>query len=116
MRGEQVKMKALHLIMLNMLLAIVLDVYTEVKSALPDDAETLWSQLLEIYYRRRAIMRGEQVKMKVILDILDPTSEDSEDDEDDHGLLILTAESTSGEHRAPVGFIELLSDKGCHIK
>ncbi|CAK0789236.1 unnamed protein product [Prorocentrum cordatum] len=36
-------MLLVNLIMLNMLIAIIMDVYAEVKSSLPADADTLWS-------------------------------------------------------------------------
>ena len=40
-----------NLAMLNMLLAIVLDVYNETRASLDPQAETLWSQSYEIYRR-----------------------------------------------------------------
>merc|ERR1712151_166784 len=39
--------------MLNMLLAIVMDVYATVKDGMDEDAETIWSQIYEIFRRWR---------------------------------------------------------------
>merc|ERR1719487_1514337 len=44
-------------VMLNMLLAVIMDVYTEVKSSI-GEAETLLSQSIEIFERFRARRRG----------------------------------------------------------
>jgi len=48
-------MLLVNLIMLNMLIAIIMDVYAEVKSALPQDADTLWSQMYEVVDRKWAV-------------------------------------------------------------
>merc|ERR1711871_592076 len=50
-----------------MLLAIVMDVYTEVRGAIGHDSETLWSQAIEICKRFRAQYRGEQLSMTSVL-------------------------------------------------
>jgi len=66
------------LIMLNMLLAIIMDVYTEVKEHV-GRAETLWSQSYEIYKRAKNVRRGKAKSLKVILKSLDPTDLDEDD-------------------------------------
>merc|ERR1719426_190956 len=43
------------LVMLNMLLALIMDAYTDVKSSIDEDAETLGSQLLEVVQRWAAV-------------------------------------------------------------
>jgi len=68
------------LIMLNMLLAIIMDVYTEVKSHI-GRAETLWSQSHEIYRRWRNVRTGRAKSLKYILKMLDPTDLDEDDGE-----------------------------------
>jgi len=71
------------LIALNMLMAIVMDKYSEVKSNLPSDAETLWSQTYEIFYRWKQVRSGRALSLHKICKILDPTDLDDEDDGDD---------------------------------
>merc|ERR1712176_1106830 len=71
----------LAIIMLNMLVAIVLDVYTEVKGGIGSDAETLWSQSLEILHRWREVRNGRALPLSKILDKLDPTSVATDDDD-----------------------------------
>merc|ERR1719158_781706 len=60
-----------NLIMLNMLLAIVMDVYAEVKGQISKDAETMWSQASEIATRWWDVRRGRQVSLGVLLDALE---------------------------------------------
>merc|ERR1711879_819703 len=60
-----------NLLMLNMLLAIIMDYYTEVKGKL-GNAETLFSQTAEIFTRWRAVRAGRQVAISKILERLDP--------------------------------------------
>jgi hypothetical protein len=61
-------MLLVNLIMLNMLVAIIMDVYAEVKSALPEDADTLWSQLYEVLDRKWAVYyHGTRVSLRKIL-------------------------------------------------
>merc|ERR1712216_974623 len=84
-----------NLLMLNMLLAIIMDYYTEVKGKL-GDAETLFSQTAEIFYRWRAVRRGRQVAISVILqaldpDMIDPDDEVVEDNEADADLLTVAS-------------------------
>jgi hypothetical protein len=70
-----------NLIMLNMLLAIVMDVYTEVKGHIASDAETMWSQVAEIVQRWHEIRAGKQIALQEILDHLErhhPAGEDAE--------------------------------------
>jgi len=60
-------MLLVNLIMLNMLIAIIMDVYAEVKSSLPADADTLWSQLYEVIDRKTAVYYyGTRVSLKSI--------------------------------------------------
>jgi len=61
-----------NLIMLNMLLAIIMDVYTEVKGNVGAGAETLWSQFFEIVFRMRAEWQGRKLPLHKILKGLDP--------------------------------------------
>merc|ERR1712232_520871 len=75
--------------MLNMLLAIVMDVYTEVKSSIGSDAETLWSQAREIYRRWRELRRGNRVSLNHILVYIAPeNTERSEEEELDTKLTV----------------------------
>merc|ERR1719272_2896645 len=71
-----------NLIMLNMLLAIVMDVYTQVKGTIPADAETMWSQVSEIAKRWLAIKRGEQISLEKIVERLEKHILDSKDAEE----------------------------------
>jgi hypothetical protein len=71
------------LIALNMLMAIVMDKYSEVKSNLPSDAETLWSQSYEIFYRWRQVRTRSAMSIYKICKILDPTDLDDSDDAED---------------------------------
>mmetsp|Transcript_30314 Transcript_30314/g.77051 ORF Transcript_30314/g.77051 Transcript_30314/m.77051 type:complete len:982 (-) Transcript_30314:152-3097(-) len=63
-----------NLVMLNMLLAIVMDVYTEVKGSIGSDAETLWSQASEVYRRRRQRLAGDRVSLNYVLECIEPNS------------------------------------------
>lgn len=63
-----------NLVMLNMLLAIVMDVYTEIRGAIGSRAETLWSQTWEIYRRNRDLRAGLRVSLEHVLVCLDPTN------------------------------------------
>jgi len=72
-----------NLVMLNMLLAIIMDVYTDVKAGIGPGAETLWSQSIEIYKRTRDVYMGHSVALRKILSALDPTDLDDEDDKED---------------------------------
>lgn len=60
-----------NLVMLNMLLAIVMDVYTEVKGHIASDAETMWSQVAEILWRWNEIRAGRQIHLEKILECLE---------------------------------------------
>lgn len=72
-----------NLVILNMLLAIIMDMYTEVKGSIGPGAETLPSQAMEIWQRWRGERRGDLVSLSVILASLDPQgfTRISEDDE-----------------------------------
>eukprot|EP00930_Biecheleria_cincta_P027134 TRINITY_DN1905_c0_g1_i8.p1 TRINITY_DN1905_c0_g1~~TRINITY_DN1905_c0_g1_i8.p1 ORF type:complete len:933 (-),score=157.50 TRINITY_DN1905_c0_g1_i8:72-2870(-) len=60
-------MVLLNLLMLNMLLAIVLDVYSSVKGALSDDAETFWSQANEVFRRWRGLRMRTRISLEEVL-------------------------------------------------
>lgn len=60
------------LIMLNMLLAIVMDVYTEVKSGLPENAPTIFSQTKLIYRRWHEKKLGLRISLDTILEAIMP--------------------------------------------
>jgi len=68
-------------IMLNMLLAIILDRYTEVKGGLGDECETLWSQTFELYSRWRRVRTGKDMSLTKILEMLDPDVSEREQEE-----------------------------------
>jgi len=72
-----------NLVMLNMLLAIIMDVYTEVKAKIEADAETMWSQVAEMYSRWWAVKKGRQVAMSTILEALQKHYPDGEEVEDE---------------------------------
>ncbi len=76
-----------NLILLNMLLAIIMDVYTEVKGGLGSQAETLWSQVAEIYRRLKEVRAGNYLTLTAVLKALDATDLDEFDDEEDPGRL-----------------------------
>jgi len=69
-----------NLVMLNMLLAIVMSVYSDVKASI-GKAETLWSQSLEIYRRTREVQLGNAVPLRRVLQLLDPTDLTNEDED-----------------------------------
>lgn len=60
------------LIMLNMLLAIVMDVYTQVKSGLEQNAPTIFSQVITIYRRWHEKKMGRRVGLDQVMKILNP--------------------------------------------
>jgi hypothetical protein len=70
-----------NLIMLNMLLAIVMDVYTEVKGHISAEAETMWSQVNEIAHRWLDMRQGRQISLAKILEALDKYELESTVDE-----------------------------------
>jgi len=78
-----------NLIMLNMLLAIVLDEYGQVKTGIGSSA-TLWSQSYEIYDRKRKVFRGEAKALSEVLHKLDPTELDEDDNESDETIWVET--------------------------
>jgi len=80
-----------NLIMLNMLLAIIMDVYTEVRGKVGAGAETLWSQFFEIMIRMRAEWQGRKLPLHRILKALDPLCdvEGETDDIDAEGMLTI---------------------------
>mmetsp|Transcript_129847 Transcript_129847/g.289680 ORF Transcript_129847/g.289680 Transcript_129847/m.289680 type:complete len:1143 (+) Transcript_129847:49-3477(+) len=78
-------------IMLNMLLAIVMDVYTDVKGGIGSHAETLFSQSVEIFDRWRSTRNGTWVPLSDVLEALDPQcflleSSDAAEDETALGI------------------------------
>ena len=50
--------------MLNMLLAIIMDVYTEVRGGISRSAPTLWGQAYSIIRRRWELSRGRRVSLQ----------------------------------------------------
>jgi len=60
------------LVMLNMLLAIVMDIYTEVRGKIGEGAQTLWSQALEIERRYRQKQLGARVSLDYIMSYIEP--------------------------------------------
>merc|ERR1712048_548274 len=77
-----------NLMLLNMLLAIVIDHYTEVRGEIGSDTETMFSQAVEIFKRWRGEKSGEHISMSVILKTLDPTDLDETDDDDAYDPLL----------------------------
>jgi len=71
----------LNLIMLNMLIALVMDVYAEVKGSIGSDSETLYSQSIEIVQRWRERRAGRLISLQAILAVLDPQSLINDDDD-----------------------------------
>jgi len=61
-------------VMLNMLLAVVMDAYTEVRGAIGSHAETLWSQASEIWRRYRELKAGKRISLDYVLSCIDPTT------------------------------------------
>merc|ERR1712232_227479 len=57
-------------ILLNMLLAIIMDVHSEVKGSIGPNAETLVSQAIRVYYRKKGICQGTRVGLPKILECL----------------------------------------------
>mmetsp|Transcript_103171 Transcript_103171/g.160863 ORF Transcript_103171/g.160863 Transcript_103171/m.160863 type:complete len:199 (+) Transcript_103171:3-599(+) len=76
--------------MLNMLLAIIMDVHQSVKGHIARDAETLWSQLLEIIIRSIAVWKGDQVRLEYVLECLEKHSEKLGEDAEEERLTIAT--------------------------
>jgi len=74
------------MVLLNMMLAIIMDVYTQVKGGIGADAETLFSQASEIYRRWRALKAGKRMSLDDVLCALDPTDlcDDDDDGVDEH--------------------------------
>mmetsp|Transcript_67813 Transcript_67813/g.157430 ORF Transcript_67813/g.157430 Transcript_67813/m.157430 type:complete len:406 (-) Transcript_67813:313-1530(-) len=81
-----------NLVMLNMLLAIIMDVYTDVKGSV-GKAETLWTQSVEIFERWRAQRFGPNVSLQTVLKALDPTDLDSDDEGENESEAPLYEES-----------------------
>merc|ERR1712087_168809 len=57
-------------ILLNMLLAIIMDVHTDVKGSIGPNAETLLSQAVRVYYRKKGIYQGTRIGLPRILEEL----------------------------------------------
>merc|ERR1712228_567586 len=72
-----------NLVMLNMLLAIIMDVYTEVKGS-TFRAITMWGQIAKSVSDTIDIWKGRRIPIKRILKIMDPT--DLSDEADDDGI------------------------------
>jgi len=72
------------MVMLNMLLAIIMDTYSAVKSEIMSQpgVETVWSQSAEIWRRKMDLYRGLRMPFAEILSILDPTNLALDDDDE----------------------------------
>merc|ERR1712110_251898 len=79
------------MVMLNMLLAIIMDVYSEVSRSIIAQAnvETLWSQAYEVFERKWGVQTGKVVALSHILHTLDPTDIASDDDDGPDELLTI---------------------------
>lgn len=76
----------INLVMLNMLLAIVLDTYASVVSNMPSDAETITSQGVEIVNRLWNQVKWKYAPLEKVLSVVDPVTLDDgpeKDDDDD---------------------------------
>jgi len=81
------------LVMLNMLLAIIMDVYTEVKGNIGNDAETLVSQSHEIFVRWKNKKRGLRLDLAEVLNHLgDPLLDDEDEEEDEESKVLLNVD------------------------
>eukprot|EP00931_Biecheleriopsis_adriatica_P115181 TRINITY_DN91004_c0_g1_i1.p1 TRINITY_DN91004_c0_g1~~TRINITY_DN91004_c0_g1_i1.p1 ORF type:complete len:947 (-),score=135.28 TRINITY_DN91004_c0_g1_i1:85-2925(-) len=69
----------LNLVMLNMMLVMIMDVYTETRGAVGRDSETLWSQAAEIYRRWRELRAGKRVSLDYIQACLGKIESDCEE-------------------------------------
>jgi len=56
----------LEIVMLNMLIAIVMGAFSEVKESIPEGAETLLSQAVEIYERWSQVRRGKRLALSSV--------------------------------------------------
>merc|ERR1712228_863907 len=57
-------------ILLNMLLAIIMDVHTDVKGSIGPNAETLVTQAVRVYQRKKGIYQGTRIGLPQILEKL----------------------------------------------
>merc|ERR1711937_137048 len=62
-----------------------MDQYSGVKSGLPADAETLWSQSYEILNRWKDVRSGKAMSLLKIGETLGPTWDDDDDDDEEAG-------------------------------
>jgi hypothetical protein len=104
----------INLTMLNMLLAIVMDTYAAVRSDMPEDAETLVSQAVEIASRSWYQFKYGYLPLDKILEAMDPTAlddgPDSDDDEEfDAKKLILEVDERQ-DLTLPIGQANALID------
>merc|ERR1712048_351553 len=65
-----------------MLLAIIMDVYTEVKGSIGSKAETITSQTMEIFRRWNDVRVGKEITLEHVLSCIDPTDLDADDDDE----------------------------------
>lgn len=87
-------------VMLNMLIAVIMDVYTQVKSSCTS-AETLYSQSAEIWRRWRATRRknNPEIALDHILQVLDPTDLDDGAEDEPEEILTLHAFQKKFEYK-----------------
>lgn len=67
-------------ILLNMLMAIIMDMYTEVKGEV-EGSDPIWSQAYQIYKDTLSIMQGESVSNAEMLRVLNDMPEEEVDEE-----------------------------------
>jgi len=87
-----------NLVMLNMLLAIIMDVYTEVKGSIGADAETLFSQTCEILFRWKQVRAGKAISLQNVLETLVPNSLEIRDFDTVVGASVVQPEVASDEN------------------
>lgn len=66
---------AIEFVMLNMLLSMVLDAHTEVKSMLGGIGQPIWGQAREIYNRWYMLQKGERVALETCYNFIEKYSE-----------------------------------------
>merc|ERR1712008_38479 len=80
----------LELVMFNMLLAIVMDFYTETRGTLGDNAETLWSQSWELYTRWKDVKSGRGMTLSHITACLESDISHTDGETDQKSARVIT--------------------------
>jgi len=73
------------MLLLNMLLAIIMDTYGGVKANIGQDAETFISQMEEIYSRWKHVRKGEMVRLKDVVAALEESAVEEPMPEEEEG-------------------------------